>query len=188
MKERCEILLAIALCCYSCSPTSNSEGQYNESYLSNVDYLTSHRPLDEGDVVDVQGLIFTEAGLLANQKFVDKDRSSIAAYDTGGLSKLWEWTEAYDDYGIDGFRGGGHSVRQYVYNGTLITYERNILFKLDLNDGRTIVKAKFDNTLVGLDGVGNFAPTAYTVSDLDERIGYIDIETQGYIEIDAHAH
>jgi len=71
------------------------------------------------------------------------DRGKLIAYDKETGDLVWEWTEAEDNYGVDGFKIG-----VYIKDNILITGWVNLTYAIDLENGVTLWEDKAETNAV----------------------------------------
>ena len=90
----------------------------------------------------------------------------LVAYNKENGEKIWEWQEAFDEYGVDGF-----SLKSYVFENILICGDNNLTYGINLDTGETVWETR--GNVFGLSAFWGKENLAYSSDFVYDDFSYL---------------
>lgn len=130
MKFKCSISIMLFLTLFSCCREKDISCN-----------LVWEHDLNESEIK------FIDEPILVNDKVIIpiKGLGKIICFNRFKGNILWEWDDALDEFGVDGF-----GPESYVHNGILVVGNQNLVYGIDIENGNTIWNHQGDETAIPL--------------------------------------
>lgn len=151
------LLITLLLC--GCQEGNQSSGTYSTQYLTDVPFIEGYHTLDNGLASEILELKISDEMALVFQDLVDNDEKRITAISVGDYSEQWSLSEAFQEYGVRGFSDGRWSSNSMIRNGSILTTDRNLVYYIETETGKTASKHQLDYTIGNLYGTKDYVAT-----------------------------